>query len=161
MGIALSQPQASTQILTEDEVRLWLEWAGSKLLAMHITSPYPREPSAAWPAYVQEAIVAYGYSNIRLRPPQPTKLEIDLMDEILYLPSLAQDVTTLRILQVRSLVTPVSNRYLYSWTKIAHLLHSDKRNIQRKYRNGLGEIVIRTSRSKAYTLRHSFALCRT
>lgn len=143
--------------LSPAEVNFWLEWAGSKLLALNITSPAPKEPHVAWPAYAQTAIAAYGYTQERLRPPAPTKYEIDLMDEILRLPSLCDNVTRRQILHCRALVTPVSNRRLFSLEKIAVLLHTNRQNILRWHNAALGEIVAKLPPQKAYVLRQSIA----
>jgi hypothetical protein len=125
---------------TPEEIRQWLEWAGSKLLAMSISSPRPKGYKTAWPEYADDYKQAYGYTGERLRPPRPQSTEIALMDKLLTFPSLIVDVNTRRIVNSRSLVTPVSNRYLYSWTKLAYMLHVDRRRVIRLHYNGLLEI---------------------
>ena len=122
------------------EVKQWLEWAGSKLLAMNIGSPAPREPHIAWPEYANDASVAYGYTGERLRPAMPRSYEIALMDKVLTFPSIIKDETTRRIIHSRALVTPVSNRYLYSWNKLGFMLHISPRRVVRIHHNGLCEI---------------------
>lgn len=140
------------------ELQQWLEWAGSKLLAMNIRSPFPKEPGTAWPSYAQEAIVAYGYTNERLRPAAPTKFQITIMDEILLLPSLVSNIQARRIINARALVTPVSNRYLYSWSKIAEINHTSKFRVQSMHRRGLDEITKSLAPEKRDALRHSLLL---
>lgn len=145
-------------ILNSSELVLWLEWAGSKLLAMNIRSPFPKEPGTAWPSYAQDAIVAYGYTNERLRPAAPTKFQITIMDEILLLPSLASNIQARRIINARALVTPISNRYLYSWSKIAEINHTSKFRVQAMHRRGLDEITKLLAPEKRDALRHSLLL---
>ena len=139
-----------------EEVRLWLEWGGSKLLALGISSPAPKSPHVVWPEYKTLASDAYGRTNNTLRPASPTRFEITLMDEILLLPGLIPDVLTRRIIHARALVTPVSNRYVYSWSKIATLLQSDRKAIALRHAKGLRSIVARLPPEKASALRHSF-----
>jgi len=123
-----------------EEVREWLEWAGSKLLAMNIASPKPKQYKTAWPEFAQDHRMAYGYTGERLRPAQPRSTEIELMDKLLLFPNLITDVTSRRIVNSRALVTPVSNRYLYSWSKLAFMLHRDRRTVIRLHYSGLCEI---------------------
>lgn len=137
------------------EVREWLEWAGARLLAMHIPSPAPRGPHVSWPEYADDHRQAYGYTGERLRAPQPRSNEIALMDEILLLPNLIPDITTRRIVNARALVTPVSNRYVYSWTKLAFMLHMDKRRVGTMHYKGILAIVSRLSPEKIDAIRRS------
>ena len=139
--------------LEPEELRTWLEWSGCKLLSMHIASPGPREPSAAWPEFAQDANLAYGYTGERLRPAIPSALEIELMDRIMMFPSLAKDINVRRILNARALVTPVANRYLYSWAKIAFMLHTNRPTVQRLHRNGLREIAQQIPKDKVDAIR--------
>lgn len=139
--------------LRSDELQHWLEWAGSKLLALQITSPYPRPPSAAWPIYALDPNVAYGYSSERLRPPSPTGRDIKFMDELLLWQNKINDVTTRRIVGTRLLVHPISNRYLFTWSKIAFMIHSDRRKVMRLHKSGLEELVAKVEKDKVYTIR--------
>lgn len=144
-----------------EEVREWLEWAGSKLLAMHISSPKPKGPHSSWPTFAQEAHLAYGYSGERLRPAQPRSTEIELMDKILEYPNLIRDITVRRIVNSRALVTPVSNRYLYSWSKLAFMLHRDRRTIIRLHYSGLCEITSCLPPEKIDTIRRLLPIIST
>jgi hypothetical protein len=142
--------------LSAEELQGWLEWAGSKLLAMNLSSPLPKGPRVSWPAFAQDHRTAYGYTNERLRAGRVTGHEITLMDEILPLVGLVQDITVRRIVNARILVTPVGNRYVYTWSRIAFMLHSDRRRVARLYANGLSEIIRRLSSDKVDAIRKSF-----
>ena len=146
----LPLPQAA---LTPEELAEWLAWAGSKLLAMNLSDGSPRPPAIAWPAYANDASAAYGYTGERLRPPRPTSFEIELMDKILALPMLCRAVHVRKIINARLLVTPVSNRHLYSWTKIAYVMHTDARRVARLHRQGLNEIIGALAPEKANAFR--------
>jgi hypothetical protein len=139
--------------LALDELQLWLEWAGSRLLAMQIASPFPKEPTAAWPIFAQEANLAYGYTDERLRPPRPSAIEIGIMDDMLTLPSLASRAVERRVLQARLLITPVSHRRLYSWRRIAELLHTSPYTVTRMHLRALREIAPQVPEGKIYSFR--------
>lgn len=137
-----------------EEVKLWLEWAGAKLLSLQISSPKPKPPGSAWPEYARDARSAYGYSGERLRPATPRAKEIELMDEILIFPSLIRDDNSRKIVNARALVTPLSNRYLYSWPKLAFMLHTSRHHVIRLHYLGLLEITSRAAPEKVDAVRH-------
>lgn len=143
--------------LQADELRLWLEWAGSMFLSMQLRSPLPRGAASSWPEYAQESIEAYGYTGERLRPAIPRGEEIALMDEMMKLPSLINDIHTRRIVNSRMLVRPISQRHLYSWSKLAFMLHTDPRKVVRLHTKGLEEIVTKLPAPQVYTFRRSAA----
>lgn len=146
------------KLIDETEVQFWLEWAGQKLLAMKIPSPYPKIPTAAWPTFAQDFHAAYGYTEATLRAAIPHSKEIQLMDEILLLPSLVSDPNIRRLLHARALITPVAQRRLYSWTKLGKMLRTDRRAVARLHEKGLVEILDKLKNNKAYSIRHSLAL---
>jgi hypothetical protein len=131
----------SDEPLTVEEVQFWLEWAGTTLLSLRSPSALPKNPGSAWPAYNYEFAEAYGYTGERLRAAIPSSTDIQLMDIILPLTGIVQDVTCRRILSARALITPVSHRYLYSWSRLAFMLHSDYRRVMRQHRKGLQSLV--------------------
>lgn len=142
--------------LAPAELQLWLEWAGSKLLSLPTRSPLPQGPHVSWPLFAQDHHVAYGYTPERLRPARASDKEIDLMDEILIFPSLITDINTRRVVNARILVTPLGNRYLYSWARLAQLLHADRRTVSRLYAKGLEEISRKAPRAKVDAVRETF-----
>jgi hypothetical protein len=142
-----------SQPLSISELTLWLEWAGSTLLSIGITSPLPRSPHVLWPDYPPEVKLAYGYSDERLRPIKSSAPEIQFMDELLLLPNLIRNVTERRIVNARLLVTPLSSRYLYSWTRLAIMLHMDRRGVAKLHEKGLREIIHKLDEKKIHTFR--------
>lgn len=145
-----------TEKLDVEELQLWLEWAGMRLLSLNLPSPYPQEPKVSWPAFAQDHRTAYGYTGERLRAARVSDREITLMDEILPLTALISDVNIRRIVNARLLVTPLSNRYLYSWNRIAFMLHTDRRRVARLFSKGLEEIVMRLCSEKVDAIRDTF-----
>ena len=148
--------ESEQELQAVEEIREWLEWGGSKLLSLRVPSPFPKSFHTAWPDFPQNPFTAYGYTAERLRPPVPTSREIVLMDEILRLPALVSDPLPRRIIHARSLVTPIAPRYLYSWAKIARLLHLDRRTVAGFYLRGLKEIDRKLERDKRHTIRQTF-----
>lgn len=122
------------------EVNTWLEWAGGKLLSLGTQSPGPKSYRVAWPDFPDDVNTAFGYTDPKLRVPKPSKDEIPIMDEILLLPLVVGNVTTRRIIHARLLVTPLGGRHLYPWTRLAKLLHTDRRTVAHRHAQGLVEI---------------------
>lgn len=139
------------------EVNDWLEWAGGKLMALPMGPTGPRGFKVAWPDFPPDAILAYGYNGARLRAPTPAREEIPIMDEILLLPNVIKDAVTRRVVQSRTLVTPISGRHIYPWTQIARLLHRDPRTIMAMHRKGLDEIVTSAPEAKVCRISSFFA----
>lgn len=160
-GPVVRKADVQADAIAPEDIRLWLEWAGGKLLSMSIPSPAPRGMHNAWPEYADDHRRAYGYTGERLRASLPRAKEIELMDEILALPSLVTDVTIRRVLNARALVTPISQRYLYSWTKIAFMLHTDRKRIVRLHFMGLCEIGRRLAPAKADAIRSTLLILST
>lgn len=140
-----------------EEIKTWLEWAGQRLLSMDLPSAAPQGFRSFWPEYPTDVQMAYGYSGNRLKAAIPRSKEISLMDEILELPGLVPNVTIRRIINARALLTPISNRHLYSWTRIAFINHSTSRRIVILHRNGLAIIASQLLPDKASTIRQSIA----
>lgn len=142
-------------LASPEELQRWLEWAGQCLLSLGGSGAGPQGYKVAWPIYAPDSKVAYGYSGERLRPPKLSSRDIRLMDEILLFPEFISEVQTKRIVGARSLVTPVSGRYLYSWSKIAFMLHLDRDTVKRRHSRGLAEIIGRLPEEKVYAVRQS------
>jgi len=138
------------------EVQRWLEWAGGQILTMPVNGTRPQSYKSLWPDYPDEKHTAFGYTGNRLRPPTPQGYEIELMDEILALIHLVPNQTTRRVLQARSLVLPLNGRHLYSWSRIAQLIHSNRQSVAHWHRQGLGTIADRVEKADIGRFRNFF-----
>lgn len=138
------------------EIQEWLEWAGSRLLALRIKSPAPASYRSYWPDFAEDVAAAYGYTQETLRAPAVPPHEITRMDQILALPALIADVRTRRIVHRRALVTPVSQRYVYSFTKLSRDFHISRQRAAQLHRAGLGEIGDWMKQRQVYALRTFF-----
>lgn len=125
---------------TPNEVRLWLEWAGERLMALQVSGVRPQEYRSFWPDYPDEQ-TAYGYTNPEFRIPTPSSQDITLMDEIFDLVKNCSLQSTRRVLQKRALVHPISGRYKVSWTELAVYYHVDRKTVKRWHQAGLIEIL--------------------
>lgn len=148
----------SSLALDLSELQFWLEWSGTTLLSLREKSPLPQSPGSAWPAYNYEFAEAYGYTGERLRAPIPSSTDIQLMDYILPFVGLVEDRMLRRILSARSLVTPISDRYLFPWAKLGKLLGRDYRWVSRQHIRGLTELNLALDQRKIDTVRHLFNL---
>lgn len=117
-----------------------LEWAGKVLLAMKLPRVGPREFKSNWPATAPDPQVAYGYSEAELNPPPPPGTDIVRMEQVLAWVQYIPDPKIRRVVHARSLVSPVNDRYLFPWRRIAKLLKTDRRTLLAWHRQGLGWI---------------------
>jgi hypothetical protein len=132
--------------LTPQELQVWLEWAGARLIAMPGPRIGPADIKVIWPEYSQEKFEILDFRNMTpLRAPGPSKDEIPIMEEILTLPALCSDPLKRRVLHSRALIHPVNSRHLYSWRKIALLLGRDAKTIKTWHTFALSEVCRRAT----------------
>lgn len=128
-------------VLTPSDVDTWLNWAGKRLVAMPVARVKPAQPHVVWPAMVQELnnFEKLHHDSGSIRIDGPSKDEIPIVDAILTLPNRCNDVKIRRVLHARLLIHPVTDRHLFSWSKIAKLLAADRRLVKRWHETGLKE----------------------
>lgn len=133
--------------LSNVELASWLEWASARLLATPSEKIKPRAPGCLWPEYSQDKFEIIEFrARIALRALAPSSDEIPIMDEILLLPNLCKDPTNRRIIRMRSLVNPLTNRYLYKWPAISKELTLKTYECRRRYGSGLDEMARKIDR---------------
>lgn len=138
---------------SSDEIRLWLEWAGRALLALPSHGLYPARMKALDLGVAPDPTLAYGYNQTRLRPAAPSAEEIEWIDEILALPQVCEYDKTRRVLQSRALISPLNDRYIYSWAKIGRLLKLDPQTVKAMHARGLLEITRKADPVKVCRIR--------
>ncbi len=138
-----SEPQleAKSPQVGPQEVQFWLEWAGERMLSTKVNGTRPSSFRSFWPDYADDPHTAYGYTGISLRFPSPSAPDVSLMDEILDLILLIPNGNIRRIIQLRSLITPIRNRHVFSWERIAEKTHSNQHLVKLRHRRGI-EIII-------------------
>jgi hypothetical protein len=119
-----------------------LEEAGATLLALPGTG-YSTKLRVSQLDVVQEAQISYGWQAGRIRPPVPSASRITRMDEALgWISLIPKDRYVLRrIVGARSLVSPVTERHLYSWRRLGGVLGADHKAVQRWHGQGIDMLV--------------------
>ena len=116
-----------------------LEEAGATLLALPGSGYSPRLRMAHLDV-VQTAADAYGWEAGRVRPAAE---RITRMDEalgwIILIPKTRHVLR--RIVGARSLVSPVTERHLFSWRRLGSVLGADHKAVQRWHAQGIDMIV--------------------
>lgn len=126
-----------------------LEEAGTSLLALPQTGFSTRLRQSRYDI-VRTALEAYGWEEKRLRPPIPSAAHITRMDEALgWVALIPQDRFVIRrIVGARALVSPTTERHLYSWRRLGSLLGADHKAIQRWHAQGIDHIVTALNRAR-------------
>ena len=119
-----------------------LEEAGRTLLTLPSGGYSTRMHVSAW-EIVHTALEGYGWGEARVRPAVPEARRITRMDEALaWIALIPRDRYVLRrIVGARALVSPVTERHLYTWRRLGALLGADHKAIQRWHAQGIDMIV--------------------
>jgi hypothetical protein len=125
-----------------DYVIYRLEEAGATLLALPGTGWSTRMQSSSI-EIVRTALEAYGWEAARVRPAVPPAEKIDRMDEAMgWISSIPHDRFVLRrVVGARSLVHPITDRYLFTWRRLGVAMGADHKAVQRWHAQGIGLIV--------------------
>ena len=119
-----------------------LEEAGATLLALPGTG-YSTRLKVSHLDVVHEAQAAYGWEAGKIRPPVPSASRITRMDEALgWIALIPKERYVLRrIVGARCLVSPVTERHLFSWRRLGGVLGADHKAVQRWHAQGVDMIV--------------------
>ena len=119
-----------------------LEEAGATLLALPNTGPSTRlvQSGLEWVRDVRES---YAPARTRLRPAVPSAAHITRMDQAYrWVSRIPEDRYVLRrVVGARSLVHPMTGRYLYSWRRLGVAIGADHKAVQRWHSQGIDMIV--------------------
>ena len=119
-----------------------LEEAGATLLALPNTG-YTTHLRTTVLDVVRETVESFASEKGRVRPPVPPAVRITRMDEALsWIARIPPDRYVLRrIVGARSLVSPVTERHLFTWRRLAGVLGADHKAVQRWHAQGVALIV--------------------
>ena len=124
-----------------------LEEAGQTLLALPNTGYTTRLRTSALDI-VRSALDGAGWDASRndaprLRAAYPDSARITRMDEALaWIPTIPRDRYVLRrIVGARALVSPTTERHLYTWRRLGTLLGADHKAVQRWHAQGIALII--------------------
>ena len=92
---------------------------------------------------VSGAAEAGGRESARLRAPVPSASRITRMDEALgWISLIPQDRYVIRrVVGARSLVSPITERHLYSWRRLGQAVGADHKAVQRWHAQGIDMLV--------------------
>jgi hypothetical protein len=126
-----------------------LEEAGLTLLALPGTGYSTRLRTSSLDI-VRSAIENYGWTEGRVRPAVPSSSKITRMDEALaWIPLIPLENYVLRrIVGARCLVSPVTERHLFPWRRLAIALGADHKAVQRWHAQGIAVIVAALNRPR-------------
>lgn len=120
-----------------------LEEAGHTLLCMPHSGPSTRLRSSSLEVLRAAGELAEAMPSKRVRLPVPSAAKIVAMDEAwTWLGLIPNDRYVLRrIVGARSLVSPTTEKHLFSWRRVGALIGADHRAVQRWHGEGIGWIV--------------------
>jgi hypothetical protein len=139
--MTLSAPSRLHEDIDTAFITYRLEEAGATLLALPGTG-YSTGLRTSQLDIVRDA-EAYGRQSGRIRPAVPSASRITRMDEALaWLILIPKERYVLRrIVGARSLVSPVTERHLFSWRRLGTVLGADHKAVQRWHGQGIDMIV--------------------
>ena len=119
-----------------------LEEAGTTLLSLPGTG-YSTRLRVSQLEVLQEVVEAHGGDRGRVRPAVPGAARITRMDEALaWITMIPKERYVLRrIVGARCLVSPVTERYLYSWRRLGEVMGADHKAVQRWHAQGIDMLV--------------------
>ncbi len=119
-----------------------LEEAGATLLALPGTG-YSTKMRVSHLEVLPDAPEAYTAGTGRIRPAVPSAARITRMDEALgWITLIPRERTVLRrIVGARSLVSPVTERHLFSWRRLGGVMGADHKAVQRWHAQGINMLV--------------------
>jgi hypothetical protein len=119
-----------------------LEEAGATLLALP-ASGYSTRLRVSHLDVLHDAQAAYGWEAGKIRPPVPSASRITRMDEALgWIVLIPKERFMLRrIVGARSLVSPVTERHLFSWRRLGSVMGADHKAVQRWHAQGIDMLV--------------------
>ncbi len=133
----------SAPVVDAGWVQARLEDAGMTLLCLPDRGHSTQMRSSALEVVRAACMEAEVEPSRKLRPPIPSASRIGAMDEAwTWLGLIPGDRYVLRrIVGARALVSPTTERHLFSWRRLGKLLGADHRAVQRWHGDGIGLIV--------------------
>lgn len=132
-------PNDASSPLTADDVKRRFEEAAETLRALRLGArDRPMARLARWPDVVHQAMLAYGWSEARVRLPAPSPAAIDRLDEtLLWLWPLADDER--RLVMARAFRIP--------WPRIVELDGRSKPTLRTVHGRALAKIAVDLQRA--------------
>ncbi len=136
-----------------------LEEAGATLLALPSTGFSTRLRTSKLDVMASAAESFGQQASGRVRPPVPSASRITRMDEALGWITLIpqQRYVIRRIVGARSLVSPITERHLYSWRRLGQTVGADHKAVQRWHAQGIDMLVAAIGAMKRMEQRTAWA----
>ncbi len=143
-------PEPPPPAFDADIVVYRLEEAGMTLLALPNTG-HTTALRQSRMEIVRTALDTCGWSAERARPSTPDARHIDRMDEALgWITLIPRERYVLRrIVGARALVSPLTERHLFSWRRLGGVLGADHKAVKRWHTEAIGLIVAALNRRDA------------
>lgn len=144
---AAARPGQVSPVFDAELVIYRLEEAGSTLLALP-GSGYSTRLRQSRLDVLEAAVEGYGAESGRIRAPVPSAARITRMDEALgWVVLIPRERYVLRrIVGARALVSPVTERHLFSWRRLGTMLGADHKAVQRWHAQGIDMLVAALNR---------------
>jgi hypothetical protein len=145
---ATDRPRPASSRIDAETVIYRLEEAGQTLLTLPSRGPTTALRQTRH-QYLAEAVEAFATeADAPPRLPAPSAARITRMDQALaWIPLIPEaNLVLRRVVGCRSLVSPLTERHLFSWRRLARLLGADHKAIQRWHATGIDTIVATLNR---------------
>jgi hypothetical protein len=139
----LDMPNHRRRPVDAETVVYRLEEAGRTLIALPGKGCLPAGYGSGWPDVVHAAVTAYGYMEAENRVPVPSPQVITRMDEAFRWVGMIPPTkrSHRRIVLMRAMVNPRTERHCWSWRRIGRAFGWDRRAIQSWHAQGVDMIV--------------------
>ena len=129
-------------VLDAKYVAVRLEEAGRVLMALPATGCMPSGFRSFWPHYPHDVHEAYGYGQDEPRPAVPSAKAVSAMEQAFgWVQLISPDkIRMRRIVLMRSLVSPRTDRHVWSWRRLAEELDIGSTWARGEYATGLAII---------------------
>ena len=115
-----------------------LEEAGKVLMCLRVSGCRPADYKVAWPAIVQEVFTAMDMEDVPL--PEPHSAQVTAMDEAFAWIALVGDIKMRRLIWLRLLVHPISDRYKWTWRALEKIFGLDHQTLKARHGRGIALI---------------------
>lgn len=130
----------ATLAWTREQVIARLEDAGRTIIAMPASGVWPGGMRSTMPDVLQSIWDSYGTEPAALRPGTPSARAITKMQETWHWLAMIDDVLPRRVVAMRMLVHPITDRYRHSWRDVGERLDISDKTAKAAWERGIDKI---------------------
>lgn len=152
-GFEQSSQTIATLAWTREQVIARLEDAGRTIIAMPASGVWPAGMRSTMPEVLQNIWDSYGTEPAALRPGTPSARAITKMQETWDWLAMVDDVLPRRVVAMRMLVHPITDRYRHSWRDVGERLGISDKTAKATWERGIDKIwygLISRAQKKAF-----------